>query len=109
MIYQVETPNDPVASLLQGLLGIEAIIGELIGMNCSPITVVGLGGTNCMQQTLCCTGNSYVSIEYFFFVILPSPARSDDALPPRTVALGQVPSSTWAAPRLTLFFNAFGS
>ena len=61
VIYQVEG-SDPVSKLL-GLLGIEALIGELVGLNCSPITVIGLGGTKCIQQTLCCTGNSYVSIE----------------------------------------------
>ena len=66
VIYQVETHDDPVSHLL-GLLGIQAIIGSLIGINCSPITVVGLGGTDCTQETLCCTGNSYVSIEFFAF------------------------------------------
>lgn len=70
LIYQVETSDDPVSHLL-GLLGIEALIGELIGINCSPITVIGLGGTNCEQQTLCCTGESYVSIEYLSYPLLP--------------------------------------
>ncbi|KIM48805.1 hypothetical protein M413DRAFT_21124 [Hebeloma cylindrosporum] len=56
--HKVETHDDPV-SLLLGLLGIDALLGELLGFGCSPISVVGVGGTTCLQQTLCCTGNSY--------------------------------------------------
>jgi hypothetical protein len=65
MIYQVGTHDSSgLVSKLLGLLGVEALIGELVGAQCSPITVVGLGSTQCTQETLCCTGNTYVSIEY---------------------------------------------
>lgn len=70
MIYQVGTHDGSLVSTLLGLLGVEALIGELVGLNCSPITVVGLGGTKCTQETLCCTDNSYVSIEYLSFPLL---------------------------------------
>ncbi|KAJ7730840.1 hypothetical protein DFH07DRAFT_848101 [Mycena maculata] len=31
-------------------------------VTCSPITVIGTGGTSCSQQLVCCTNNSYASI-----------------------------------------------
>nr|CAD12833.1 hydrophobin 2 [Pleurotus sp. 'Florida'] len=56
----VQKATDPLASLLIGLLGI--VLGPLdllVGVTCSPITVIGVGGTSCTQQTVCCTGNSF--------------------------------------------------
>ncbi|KAH0830201.1 hydrophobin, partial [Lanmaoa asiatica] len=51
------TASDPVASTLLGLLGI--VLGDVtatIGLNCSPLTVIGLGsGSTCTQQPVCCT------------------------------------------------------
>lgn len=32
-----------------------------VGLTCSPISVVGLGGSSCGAQTVCCENNSYVS------------------------------------------------
>lgn len=29
-------------------------------VTCSPITVIGVGGAACTEQTVCCTGNSFV-------------------------------------------------
>ncbi|KAK0438843.1 fungal hydrophobin-domain-containing protein [Armillaria borealis] len=51
----------PVSSLL-GLLGV--VVGQLtgnVGVSCSPITVVGLGGTQCSNQVVCCDDNNFVS------------------------------------------------
>ncbi len=31
------------------------------GVSCSPITVVGLGGTQCSNQVVCCDDNNFVS------------------------------------------------
>ncbi|XP_006461593.1 hypothetical protein AGABI2DRAFT_193030 [Agaricus bisporus var. bisporus H97] len=51
--------SDPVVGLLAGLLGIDlSLIEGVVGLNCSPITVIG-GGNSCSSQTACCTGNSY--------------------------------------------------
>jgi len=103
MIYQVDThdgTSTDLVSQLLGLLGVQALIGELVGINCSPITVIGLGGTKCTQETLCCTGNSYVSIEYLSCPLLLGLMML--LSPPRRMA-----SSPWAAPRLTSFFKAF--
>ncbi|KAF9219782.1 hypothetical protein BS17DRAFT_716701, partial [Gyrodon lividus] len=50
-----------VASLLD-LLGVVGEITGQVGVQYSPISVVGLGpGEICTQQPVCCTGNNYVS------------------------------------------------
>ncbi|SJL18341.1 uncharacterized protein ARMOST_21928 [Armillaria ostoyae] len=49
----------PVSTLL-GLLGVVA--GQLtgnVGVSCSPITVIGLGSTQCSNQVVCCDGNNF--------------------------------------------------
>ncbi|KAK0215344.1 fungal hydrophobin-domain-containing protein [Armillaria nabsnona] len=57
-----QSPTDltaPVSSLL-GLLGVVA--GQLtgnVGVSCSPITVIGLGGTQCSNQVVCCDSNNF--------------------------------------------------
>ncbi|KAK0224901.1 hydrophobin [Armillaria nabsnona] len=57
-----QSPTDlsaPVSSLL-GLLGVA--VGQLtgnVGVSCSPITVVGLGGTQCSNQVVCCDDNNF--------------------------------------------------
>ncbi|KIJ65102.1 hypothetical protein HYDPIDRAFT_89074 [Hydnomerulius pinastri MD-312] len=48
-----------VASLL-GLLGVVGEITGQVGVQCSPISAIGLGsGATCQQQPVCCTGNSF--------------------------------------------------
>ncbi|KAJ2934924.1 hypothetical protein H1R20_g2195, partial [Candolleomyces eurysporus] len=49
----------PTATTITGLLGITGSIGKLLGVSCTPINVVGLGGTTCTQQAVCCTGNNF--------------------------------------------------
>ncbi|KAH7908965.1 fungal hydrophobin-domain-containing protein [Hygrophoropsis aurantiaca] len=53
--------SDPTTSLLLGLLGV--VLGPvtgLIGLGCTPITVVGTGtGAVCNQEPVCCTGNTF--------------------------------------------------
>ncbi|KAF9478131.1 fungal hydrophobin [Pholiota conissans] len=45
---------------LSGLLGLLLpSLGGLIGLNCSPLDILGIGGTNCNQQPVCCTDNSF--------------------------------------------------
>ncbi|KAF5309179.1 hypothetical protein D9619_012767 [Psilocybe cf. subviscida] len=49
----------PIAALL-GLLGI--VVGDvtaIVGVTCSPITVIGGSGTSCSSQPVCCTNNSF--------------------------------------------------
>ncbi|PPQ78970.1 hypothetical protein CVT26_003827 [Gymnopilus dilepis] len=49
-----------VVTTLLGLLGI--VLGDVtgqVGLNCSPITVIGASGTDCNEQPVCCTGNTF--------------------------------------------------
>ncbi|KIJ64308.1 hypothetical protein HYDPIDRAFT_90626 [Hydnomerulius pinastri MD-312] len=55
------TSTDTGLTSLLGLLGIvlPAVTG-LVGLGCTPITVVGTGtGATCTQQPVCCTGNTF--------------------------------------------------
>ncbi|KAL1758758.1 hydrophobin 6 [Schizophyllum commune] len=47
--------------LLSSLLGVDVgSITGLIGKNCSPVSVVGVGaGSTCATQTVCCDGDSF--------------------------------------------------
>ncbi|KAI1798184.1 fungal hydrophobin [Ganoderma leucocontextum] len=52
--------NSAEANVLLGLLGI--VLGDitgLIGLNCSPLNVIGVGSGNaCTAQAVCCTNNN---------------------------------------------------
>ncbi|KAF9478393.1 fungal hydrophobin [Pholiota conissans] len=54
------TSNDPATANLLGLLGIA--LGSAtgtIGVNCDPLTIIGVSGTSCSEQPVCCTNNSF--------------------------------------------------
>ncbi|KAI0628600.1 hydrophobin [Trametes polyzona] len=52
--------NSASGSLILGLLGlVVSDPNSLIGMNCSPLIVTGVGdGNTCNGQTVCCTNNN---------------------------------------------------
>ncbi|KAK0211969.1 fungal hydrophobin-domain-containing protein [Armillaria fumosa] len=57
-----ESASDLSASTvtLFGLLGV--VVSDLtanVGVTCSPISVIGVGGTSCSSQTVCCENNSF--------------------------------------------------
>ncbi|KAH9896892.1 fungal hydrophobin-domain-containing protein [Cubamyces lactineus] len=56
----VESADSVAGSLLLGLLGI--VLGDitgLIGLECSPLTVIGVGSGNaCSANAVCCTNNN---------------------------------------------------
>ncbi|OSD08038.1 fungal hydrophobin [Trametes coccinea BRFM310] len=56
----VESASSVSGNFLLGLLGI--VIGDitgLIGLNCSPLSVVGVGSGNaCSANAVCCTNNN---------------------------------------------------
>ncbi|KAK0476336.1 hydrophobin-251 [Armillaria novae-zelandiae] len=56
----VQSPSSNVVQTLLGLLGIP--IGSVtanVGVTCSPISVIGVGGTSCSNQVVCCENNSF--------------------------------------------------
>ncbi|KAF8915319.1 fungal hydrophobin-domain-containing protein [Mucidula mucida] len=52
------TSADPVTAALLGLLGIVLPADVLVGLTCSPITVIGVGGGECSASPVCCSDNS---------------------------------------------------
>ncbi|GLB39644.1 putative hydrophobins [Lyophyllum shimeji] len=55
--------SDPVASLLLGLLGVAGLGSNvLVGITCSPLSVIGAGGNSCTSQPVCCSNNSFNGI-----------------------------------------------
>ncbi|KAK0225277.1 hydrophobin-251 [Armillaria luteobubalina] len=55
--------QDPKSSAVQQALGLLNIpIGTItagVGLTCDPITVIGLGTTQCANQPVCCEQNNY--------------------------------------------------
>ncbi|KAG2125948.1 hydrophobin [Suillus clintonianus] len=52
------TSNYNEAARSVGLAEIAAEVVGNVGLNCSPITVIGAGsGASCNQQPMCCSGN----------------------------------------------------
>ncbi|PPQ94225.1 hypothetical protein CVT25_006651 [Psilocybe cyanescens] len=52
--------NEASISKILGLLGIVVQdVTALVGVNCTPITVIGAGGNSCTAQPVCCTNNSF--------------------------------------------------
>lgn len=56
----VQNVNSPEVQSLLGLLGIVAgdIKGQ-VGINCNPVSVIGVGGNSCTAQPACCTNNNF--------------------------------------------------
>ncbi|PBK59390.1 vegetative mycelium hydrophobin 1, partial [Armillaria solidipes] len=55
-----ESVSFPNVATLLGTLGV--VVGDLtanVGVTCSPISVIGVGGTSCSSQTVCCDDNHY--------------------------------------------------
>ncbi|KAI8970901.1 fungal hydrophobin-domain-containing protein [Trametes punicea] len=51
--------SDPTFSLILGLLGIVVDgVNVLLGLDCSPISVIGVGGGSCDANAVCCENNN---------------------------------------------------
>ncbi|KAI0764932.1 fungal hydrophobin-domain-containing protein [Fomes fomentarius] len=52
--------STPAGTAILGLLGI-AVQGVdlLLGLTCSPITIIGVGGSSCSSNVVCCENNSF--------------------------------------------------
>ncbi|KIJ33725.1 hypothetical protein M422DRAFT_130898, partial [Sphaerobolus stellatus SS14] len=57
----VESASSPAAAGILALLGIAVQdVSALVGLGCTPITVIGVAdGANCAQQPVCCTDNQF--------------------------------------------------
>ncbi|KAJ4468439.1 fungal hydrophobin-domain-containing protein [Lentinula edodes] len=54
-----ETAGSSAGTLLLGLLGIVVEdLNVLLGIGCSPITVIGAGSSSCSAQAVCCEDNA---------------------------------------------------
>ncbi|RPD65517.1 fungal hydrophobin [Lentinus tigrinus ALCF2SS1-7] len=54
-----DSASDPATSLLLGLLGIVLQGDGEVGLDCSPITVIGAGtGNACSAHAVCCQNNN---------------------------------------------------
>ncbi|KAJ8487015.1 hypothetical protein ONZ51_g4462 [Trametes cubensis] len=57
--YRIPQATDPVTSTLLGLLGVVVEgIDAIIGVQCSPISVVGIGNNQCSSNAVCCQNNN---------------------------------------------------
>ncbi|KAI0764931.1 fungal hydrophobin-domain-containing protein [Fomes fomentarius] len=56
----VQSASSPAASTLLGLLDIVVQgVDLLVGLTCSPITIIGIGGGSCQSTVVCCEDNSH--------------------------------------------------
>ncbi|TFK66060.1 hydrophobin [Pluteus cervinus] len=52
--------DSATALQLEGILDITPPgLTGLIGLGCSPLSILGLGGNSCSTQPVCCTGNTF--------------------------------------------------
>ncbi|VDC03175.1 unnamed protein product [Peniophora sp. CBMAI 1063] len=60
---QVQPAGSKNLDLPSGLLSLIPIdlsgLNVPIGITCTPINVIGLGGNTCQQQTVCCENNTF--------------------------------------------------
>ncbi|KLO14558.1 fungal hydrophobin [Schizopora paradoxa] len=56
----VQDANSPSIANLLGPLGVvvSGITGQ-VGVTCNPITIIGVSGTSCTSQPVCCENNSF--------------------------------------------------
>ncbi|KAF8154240.1 hydrophobin-251 [Crassisporium funariophilum] len=55
-----QAANSAAVAPLLGLLGIVVQdVTALVGLTCSPISVIGIAGNSCSAQPVCCSNNSF--------------------------------------------------
>ncbi|THU75280.1 fungal hydrophobin [Dendrothele bispora CBS 962.96] len=56
----VQSASDPAVAKQLALLGVVAQdVNALVGVTCTPISVIGVGGNSCSAQPVCCENNSF--------------------------------------------------
>lgn len=59
----VQSASSGAVGLLLGLLGVVLQdLTVLVGITCSPLSVIGVGGNSCSAQPVCCENNSFNGI-----------------------------------------------
>ncbi|RPD53863.1 fungal hydrophobin [Lentinus tigrinus ALCF2SS1-7] len=60
----VQKASDPSAAAILASIGVVVQdVNALVGLTCSPVTVIGVGtGDSCDAQTVCCENNSFGSL-----------------------------------------------
>ncbi|KAJ3572060.1 hypothetical protein NP233_g3337 [Leucocoprinus birnbaumii] len=59
----VQAASSNAVGLLLGLLGVVlSDLTALVGITCSPLSVIGVGGNSCSAQPVCCQNNSFNGI-----------------------------------------------
>lgn len=62
ILTHVNQASSGLGSILLGLLGVVVEgVDVLLGVNCSPISVIGVGGGNCDSNVVCCEDSAVVS------------------------------------------------
>ncbi|KAF9533701.1 hydrophobin [Crepidotus variabilis] len=47
-------------NVIKQLIGIDIPVDALVGANCSPLSIIGVGGgSSCQSQPVCCSNNSF--------------------------------------------------
>ncbi|KAI0351724.1 fungal hydrophobin [Trametes cingulata] len=55
---EITNASNPIAELLLALLGLVVGPDVAIGLTCSPISIIGIGGGSCSANTVCCENNA---------------------------------------------------
>ncbi|KAG6828114.1 hypothetical protein H0H92_009166 [Tricholoma furcatifolium] len=60
VLILIHAKNANVATLLGTILGAAAqgVTGQ-VGLTCTPVSALAVGGTSCSQQTVCCSDNNF--------------------------------------------------
>jgi len=56
---KVQNADAPQAAQALGSLGLQVAADVLVGLTCTPITVIGVAGSSCSQQPVCCNNNNF--------------------------------------------------
>ncbi|KAI3608906.1 hydrophobin [Moniliophthora roreri] len=56
----VTNAGDPAAAGILSLIGVVVQdLNVVVGLTCSPVTVIGAGGSGCSANPVCCSDNSH--------------------------------------------------
>ena len=63
LIMFIVQANSAAGTAILKAIGVDlSDVNALLGLTCSPINVIGVGGNSCSANPVCCSDNSHVSI-----------------------------------------------